>query len=124
MVDGRTDTKKNSLKTVIKMINDASPEVERLYKSVKKIGFSGRNQTTDEHYKNAAIKCFRENRKAFTVVHENYLSDWSLYTFRDGQQKGDFVGRLLQAIANDLDLGIVNYQELYKIYKSTKRLPQ
>ena len=123
-IDARSDTKKTSSNAVIKMINDASPEVERLYKSIKKIGFSGRKQTTDKHYKNAATKCFRENRKEFTVVHENYLSDWSLYTFRDGQQKGDFIGRLLQAIANDLDLGIVNYQELYKIYKSTKRLRQ
>jgi hypothetical protein len=118
----RADTKKHSSKTVIKMINDASPEVERLYKAIKKIGFSGRKKVTHKQYKDAALGLFRECRNEFKLVKESYLSGPSLYTFRCGQQKGDFIGKLLLAIANDLALGINNYQELYKIYKSTKRL--
>ena len=104
------------------MINNARPEVEKLYRAVKRIRLSGRKQGTCEQYRDAALEFFRENSGDFKLVEESYLSYRLLYSFRDGQEKGDFIGKLLQQIAHEDDLGIDNYQELYKIYKSTKRL--
>jgi len=117
----RTDTKKTASKAVIKMIRGVGPEAERLYAAIKGIGFSGRETGTAEKYKDAAINFFHENRKEFKLVKESYLSGRSLYTFRDGHQKGDFIGRLFQMIANDLDLDVDNYQQLYKIYRSSTK---
>lgn len=117
----RADSK-NFSPEVINMINNARPEVEKLYAAIKRIGFSGRKHNNSECYKEAVTKCFNDNRNDFKLVKESHLTDWSLYTFRGGQEKGDFIGKLLQKISNDLNLNIDNYQELYKIYKSTKRL--
>jgi hypothetical protein len=105
------------------MINDARPEIEKLYRAIKRIGFSDRKKGTSEQYKDAAIEFFRENRSDFKLVEESYLSDPLLYSFRGGQEKGCFIGKLLQKIAQEDDLGINNYQKLYIFYlKLTKRL--
>jgi DNA helicase HerA-like ATPase len=119
-----TNDRKTISPEMEKMINDARPEVEKLYRPIKRIGFSGRKKGTDEQYKDAAIEFFRENRSDFKLVKEEYLYDGILYSFRPrpGQEKGCFIGKLLQKIAHEADLGIDNYQELYQIYKSTKRL--
>ena len=116
----RVDRKKTVSKAIIRMINAAGPEVEKLYAAIKRIGFSGRETATYKQYKEASINFFHENREEFKLVKEGYLTEGSLYTFREGHQKGDFIGKLLQKISNDLDLCFDNYQELYKIYRSTK----
>ena len=106
-----------------KMINNACPEVEKLYEPIKRIGFSGRKQGTYKQYRDAALEFFRENSGDFKLVKEKHLYGGSLYSFRAGQGKEGFIGKLLQKIANDLDLDIDNYQELYKIYlKANKRI--
>ena len=116
----KNDGKKNSPE-IEKMINKARPEVEKLYRAIKRIRLSGRKQGTCEQYRDAVLEFFRENSGDFKLVKESYLSDWNLYSFRSGQAKGDFIGKLLQQIAHEDDLGIDNYQELYKIYlKATK----
>ena len=117
----KNDGKKNSPE-IEKMINNARPEVEKLYRAVKRIRLSGRKQGTCEQYRDAALEFFRENSGDFKLVKESYLPDWNLYSFRPGKAKDDFIGKLLLIIAKELKLGINNYQELYKIYKSTKRL--
>lgn len=105
---------------IIKMIKDAEPEIKRLYEQIKNIGFSGRRQIAVEQYKDAVTNFYRENRSEFKLIKDNFLSDWSIYSFRYGHQKGDFFGKLFQKVANDNKWDIDNYQRLYKIYKSTK----
>jgi hypothetical protein len=118
--DKKSKDKKKTSPEIINMADDAGQEVERLYTAIKKIGFSGREQATAEEYKDAVTKFYRENKSEFKLIKESYLSDWSLYSFRDGHQKGDFIGKLLQKVANENNYDIDNYQKLYKIYKSTK----
>lgn len=107
---------------LVKMIKDVSPELEKLYSEIKKIGFSGRETVTSEHYRDVTMKTFTENRGNFKLIKESYLSDWSLYSFRPGQGKMDFIGKILRRIAQDYNLDSGNYQSLYQIYISTKRL--
>jgi len=114
--------KKEISQEIHKMLNDAGPEVEKLYTAIKKIGFSGKKTVTAVQYRDAVMKCFRGNRKNFNMIIESYLSDWNLYSFRPGQGKMDFIGKILLEIARDRNLGIGNFQKIYQMYLSTKRL--
>jgi len=121
--DGKlTVGKKEISSEILNMLTSAGPEVEKIYAAIKKLGFAGRKEVTTDQYMDAAIKYFRLNKKEFALVKKAHLLNRDLYSFRDGHAKDDFIGKLLQKIANDLDLDINNYQEIYQIYKSTKRL--
>lgn len=97
-------------------------ELERLHGVLKKkVGFSSRITKRDEKLKDSAIEYFDGNQNKFAFVQREHLDDKDLYAFRDGHEKGDFIGGLLQKIFIDNGLGECGVQRCYKIFREAVR---
>ena len=59
----------------------------------------------DKKWQQAALDCFDNSKKDFQAVKREYFEDNSLYAFRGGHEKEDFIGKMLQKIMKDLGFG-------------------
>jgi hypothetical protein len=93
------------------VISDANGEVEAVYNYIKKtVGFS--KKSDQEKLRNAALKYYKERDGKFRFVRREHLRDYSLYSPAGGQARRDFVGKLLQKIANGRGLGEISARVL------------
>ena len=100
------------------LLTKASPEIEKLYKPIKEIGFSGRNPNADDAaWREAALQHFHKNQKQFKLVKREYLEDKDLYAFTVGQEARDFKGSLLQKIVEGKGFGKQSAQKLAKLQR-------
>lgn len=101
-----------------RLVGKAHPEIEKLYISIKKIGFSGRDPNANpEEWKEAAISYFYDHQKEFETVSREDLEDMNLYAFASGQEPRDFKGGLLKKIAERMGFGKQSARKLYKLHR-------
>lgn len=100
------------------LITEAAPEVESLFKVIKRVGFSGRNpDANDETWQKVALQHFDKNQKQFNIVKREYLEDKGLYAFVAGQEARDFKGPLHQKIIEGKGLGKHSARNLADLHK-------
>jgi len=100
------------------LITEVAPEVESLFKAIKKVGFSGRNpDANDETWQEVALLHFDKNQKEFNIVKREYLEDKGLYAFVAGQEARDFKGCLHQNILEGKGLGKHSARNLADLHK-------
>ena len=104
------------------LIINAMPELDELHQVLRnKVGFSIHITDRESKFQEVALRRFNENCNEFKYVKLEYLRDETLYNlYRPGQEKGDFIGKLLQKILKDHDLGDHGAQKCYNIYKEAK----
>lgn len=101
------------------LITEAAPEVESLFKAIKKVGFSGRNpDANDETWQKVTLQHFDKNQKQFNFVKREYLEDKDLYAFADGQASRDFKGCLHQKIIEGKGLKKQNAHNLANLHNT------
>ena len=99
----------------------AEPEISNLHRVLKKIGFSEKVKDREPKYKKAIEAYFEKNRPDFKYVKAEHLIDRDLYgLYRAGQEKGDFIGKLLVKIYSDNGISR-GYQRAYEIFKDVMR---
>ena len=102
---------------VLKLMENAKPELDTIFGAIKRIGFSARVIEPEPKWKAAALIQFDLEPEKYSCIKRSFLENISLYAFSDGQNKRDFYGRILQLIIEDHGLGKYNYQVLYESYK-------
>ena len=102
------------------LIRKAAPELESLHAAVKKGGYNIPEPNPEERYKERALKKFQEKGRSFIFVKKQYLEDKNVYLFGGGQEKRDFIGKVLQKIVEDYGLPRRGYQTLYQFYLKAK----
>ena len=107
---------------IIDLIKAVKPELEKMYKAIKKVGFSGRLPDAEDQWRQAALNMLQRNKKEFTLLTKEDLMDKEIYVLTSGQERRDFVGKTLRKIVERHGLGPIGYQRLYEIYRSTNRL--
>ena len=112
------DTKEPPAQEITSIMKKAKPEIERIYSSIKSVGFSGQKGFADKDWKEAALRCFDESEKPFKCVKREYLENIGLYAFSGGQEKRDFNKGILKKIMKGSGLGDFSEQLLGDLFKS------
>jgi len=94
------------------MIRKAVPEIMRIYKPVKKVGF--RTIDEPEKMKRAAIQEFNDHKKEFKILKQKDLSRLKLYFLTVGKERRDFVGAVIQTIIIRIENKKFDKTKLYK----------
>lgn len=102
---------------VIELLKKVRPEIESLYAEIKKVGFTSQ-VIDDKEWKKAALNQFDNNKFEYIYIKREYLEDKQIYFFSGGQERRDFIGKVLQKIIQKNGLGTFGYQLLYNTYKS------
>ena len=112
------DTKEIPAQEITSIMKNAKPEIERIYSSIKRVGFSARKHISDEEWRAPALRSFDEHENAFEYVKREYLEDINVYALSPGKEKRDFYGRILQKIISGTGVGNFSRQSLLNLYKS------
>jgi hypothetical protein len=102
------------------VVLEAEPEIDEIYSSVKKVGFSGRLVKGPEKWREAALERYDDSSHGFNLIIREYLEDMDLYEFASGQERRDFYGRLLNKIIRGRGLENYGAQRLYRLLKNKK----
>ena len=94
------------------LVKSVWPEVERLYKKIKAVGF--KETDVESKLKDQAKNEVKTNHADYIYIKSRHLNSKQLFTLNPGQEKRDFIGQLLQIIAKDHGIKKTNYQRLYK----------
>lgn len=105
---------------VIKILLEAEPEIDEIYSSIKKVGFSGRLVNGPEKWRKAALERYDDSRHGFNYIKREFLEDGDLYDFAPGQERRDFYGKLFTKIIKSMGLGNYGGQRLRKLLKEEK----
>jgi hypothetical protein len=83
------------------IISMALPEIKKAYNVILRSagGWSSRKSNPDKR-REAALNWFRRNRDRFSYLKETYLEDPALYNVGGGQEKRNFINRLMIKIVN------------------------
>ncbi|KJS29356.1 MAG: hypothetical protein VR64_21300 [Desulfatitalea sp. BRH_c12] len=112
------DKSKQLPEPILALLKKAKPEIERVWRRIKKIGF-GRDVTASESdYMKAAINEIEHDPSVYKLLSKDMINDKTLYTFTFGQEKRDFVGRVLRNLIETYypDTGVIGGQKLYRHY--------
>jgi hypothetical protein len=104
------------------IIENAKPEIERIYSAMKKeVGFSRRSILEDQKQalRKAALKYFDEKRKAFFCLKRKHLEGIS-YQFETNQHKRDFENRIMLKIVMDQGFSNLFAKSLRQILREVK----
>lgn len=105
---------------LINLMDNARPEIEEIYSSILAVGFSGNllydEEDLEKEWKEAALNRYQQNMQRFKYIKRPYLEDSKLYAFSGGQERRDFVGRILKKIMQENKLGRHGAQRLYIMY--------
>jgi hypothetical protein len=113
-------SQKNALPNdVVNLINEAKPEIERIYKAIKKVGFTKKIINAEEQWRDAALKELNKDKGSFGLIKDEHLSDKKMYCFAGGQERRDFIKSLLPKIIEPRYTKI-SKSKLYHVYKSLK----
>ena len=99
------------------LILKSKHEVETIYGAIAQVGFPGDVPDIDKKWKRAAIREYERDPERFEFLRKEYLEDKGIFAFTGGQERRDFIGRILKHIIKDHGLGSHGYQNLYKEYR-------
>jgi hypothetical protein len=102
-INARIKPRKKVHPAIVPVLKAALPEIEQIYSAIRKVGFTFRVGEAD--WQQAALDCFDNSKQDFVAVRRKYLEDISLYAFRGGHEKDDFMGGMLKKIMKDLGFG-------------------
>jgi hypothetical protein len=94
-------------------LTEARAEAERIFLALKTVGFT--TYVTDAEWKKAVLSSFDDSKKGFKYIKREYLEDKILYELRDGKEKHDFIGKLLQMVIREKGYKKYGVQFLYKM---------
>jgi len=102
-------------KKIAPIIWEALPEIEEAYNAVAKDG-GGWSTFKDEidtnKRKSAAISWYRGNQARISHLKEAHLEDTTLYADGGGQEKRNFVGRLIIKIVKDMTNEVITFDNV------------
>jgi len=106
---------------VYEILIEAENEIEPIFNAVKTVGFSSSIDNSEEKWQQAATQFFTENKDTYIIVKMKHLKKKELYYLSGGQERRDFITKLLKIIMEDNNFGGISGSKLYKVYKSTNR---
>lgn len=109
-------------KRIDSIIPLAMPEIEKAYKAVMKDGGGWSSKSKPENRKAAALKWYQRNQPRLFFLKEIYLQDLVLYRDRGGQEKRDFITRLLINIVRDTINEELTFQKVSDNFKRNNDL--
>jgi hypothetical protein len=116
---------KTTLKIVNTTITKALPEVEEAYKVAKQSagGWSVRAGEPSTRQM-AVLEWFTENKNRISYIKKSHLEDTSLYDDGGGQEKRNFIVRLLLLILKQKVALKITFQEVQKSLKNLNKAQQ
>jgi hypothetical protein len=115
--DSEKEVLQNSLQEdCVNSIKRVKPEIEMIWKSIKKVGFSGYIAGAEDKWQKAALKELKNKENRFNIITKDNLLDRNLYSLSASKEKRDFVGGILQKIINP-QCGKIGKDKLYDIFK-------
>ena len=108
-----------------RFIEKVKPEIELLYQVIKTdVGFSGRNydENPDESRRDAALVCFDENRKQFSLMTRDVLEDRKIYSARDGKHSMDIKSQILHRVVAVNGYGSISPSKLWSQYQKIRSI--
>jgi hypothetical protein len=99
---------------VVNLIKRAKPEIEMIWKAIKKVGFSGYIADAEDKWQRAALKELNNNENGFNIITKDNLLDRNLYSLSPSNERRDFIQGILQKIISKK----YSKEELYKRYKA------
>jgi hypothetical protein len=107
---------------IIRLMQEAAPEVERLYEAAGKAGPSSKNP--EDNWRQAVVREYENNKEQFLYFKEDFLPAIKNLTLPNpDQEKRDFMGKLFQLIIEDHGIKSHGYQHLMKIYLVIQNAP-
>jgi hypothetical protein len=107
---------------IIRLMEKAAPEVERLFEAAGKEGPLG--ERPEDNWRQAAIREYENNKEQFRYFKEGFLPAINNLTLPNpAQEKRDFMGKLFQLIIEDHGIKSHGYQHLMKIYLVIRNAP-
>jgi hypothetical protein len=101
------------------LIRKVQPEIEILYRAIKKVGFYTYVTDADKSMQKAALNEFNKKENSFKVIKTEHLSDINMYALSPSQEKRDFIGGLLQKIVTP-EFGKIGKHKLFDVFKKLK----
>jgi len=100
---------------VLEIIKDCKPELEQLWSAVKSSGrLSGLKPASDSVLMRGALDAYENGQ--FQFVEKEFLIDKQLFAFNFGNEKRDFVGRVLKQVVFKRTRQNIGYQKLFQIF--------
>ncbi len=102
----------------------ALPQIERAYNVVLRSGGGWSSKSNPDKRKTAVLEWYRRNQARLSHLKETYLEDLALYGDGGGQEKRNFITRLMIKIVKDESSMELSFQKVTALLKSLKKLEQ
>jgi hypothetical protein len=102
----------------------ALPQIERAYNVVLRSGGGWSSNSNPDKRKTAVLEWYRRNQARLSYLKESYLHDTNLYNPGGGQEKRNFIVRLMIKIVEDKTSMELTFQKVADLLKSLKQLEQ
>lgn len=106
------------------IIWEALPEIEEAYNVILQSGGGWSYKNKPEKRKTAVLEWYRRNQARLSYLKEIYLEDPALYEDRGGQEKRNFITRLVIKIVKDKGNQELTFQKVEAHLKNLKDLKQ
>lgn len=106
------------------IISKSLPEIKKAYNVILRSGggWSSPADKSQEKRKSAVLEWYRHNQARLSYLKEIYLQDPVLYEDGGGQEKRNFIGRLVKKIVEDLSDQKLTFPKVNGHFKSLKKL--
>lgn len=113
-------------KKIDPIVWEAEPEIEEAYNVILRSGggWSSPADKSQEKRKSAVLDWYRRNQARLSYLKEIYLEDPALYEDRGGQEKRNFITRLVIKIVKDQANQKLTFQKVDAHLKNLKNLKQ
>lgn len=113
-------------KKIDPIVWEAEPEIEEAYNVILRSGggWSSPADKSQEKRKSAVLGWYRRNQARLSYLKEIYLEDPALYEDRGGQEKRNFITRLVIKIVKDQANQKLTFQKVDAHLKNLKNLKQ
>jgi hypothetical protein len=106
------------------IIDEALPEIEKAYNVVLRRGGGWSFESNPDKRKTAVLEWYQRSQPRLSYLKEAYLQDLALYEDGGGQEKRNFITRLLLKIVKDKANKELNFQKVDAHLKTLKKLKQ
>lgn len=109
------------------IIDEALPEIEKAYDVMKRLGGGWSSNTHKSNLKmrkTAVLDWYRSNTARLSYLKLKYLDDPTLYEDGGGQERRNFITRLLLKIVKDKTNKELNFKKVDAHLKNLKKLKQ
>jgi len=100
------------------IIRDLKPGIESIWEAILEVGLSESDGPKEERWRESALNKLSEIQPQYPLIRREFL-DPGLFQFNIGQERRDFIGKLLNKIlkANGI-IPVGSYVENYALYKA------